>query len=144
MRKNLTLSLLAVAIALSGTFILQSCSTVHLNNDSIDNNNAIARVYIGLSSNIKQRKYEIEDVENILANHFDGVTLQESVGFYNGEEERILTVTIINCCRWEESKEIFRDKINNLVTQLRQDLGQESILVEYITQERLEAFEVFE
>jgi len=144
MRRRLLSLLLAIIIALSGTFILQSCSYVHLNNDSIDNNNAIARLYIGLSSNKLKREFEIADVEKIIASHFNAATLQESIGFYKGEREKSLIITIINCCRWEEPNKIFQEKINKLVVQLQQDLGQESILVEHILQGDARAFEVFE
>jgi len=136
--------LLAVIIVLSAILIWQYRLAPSLQNDASNSNEAIARLYISLSSKTLQREYEINDVEKILANHFDGATMQEATGFYNGKRERSLVITIINCCRWEEPKEKFREKINYLVTQLRQDLGQESILVEYITPEKPEAFELYE
>jgi len=144
MRKILPSLLLAVIIVLSAILILQSRSTPSLKNDASSGNTAIARLYISLSSKKLQREYEIGDVEKILVNHFNGATIQESTGFYNGKRERSLVITIINCCRWEEPIEEFQVKINNLVVQLRQDLEQESILVEHISPGDTQAFELYE
>ena len=86
----------------------------------------------------------IVDVENILINHFNGATLQESLGFFNRKKERSLIITIINCCGWEEPIEIFREKINIFVKQLRHEPGQESILVEHTSKGNTQIFEVLE
>ncbi len=142
-RKSPSLLLVAI-IVLGAASILQSCSTVHLNKNTSESNSAVARLYISLSSKAHKREYEIKDVEKILANHFDGATMQEAAGLHNGKRERSLVITIINCCRWEESREKFKEKIDNLVLQLRQDLGQESVLVEYSAIEKTEVFEVYE
>jgi len=144
MRRILPSLLLAVIIVLSAILILQSCATPPLTNDASSTNTAITRLYISLSSKRLQREYEVGDVEKILVNHFNGATMQESTGIHNGKKERSLVITIINCCSWEEPKEKFQEKINNLVMQLRNDLGQESILVEYIAPGKTEAFELYE
>jgi len=144
MRRILPSLLLAVIIVLGAILILQSRSKPTLTKNTSNDNTAIARLYISLSSKILQRKYEIKDVEEILINHFSGATLQESIGFYKGKKERSLVITIINCCEWEEPKEKFREKIKNLVVQLKNDLGQKSILVEHITPGNSEAFEIYE
>jgi hypothetical protein len=87
---------------------------------------------------------EIVDVENILLKHFDGATLQEANGFYKGQREKSLVIKIINCCSWEKPREQFLESINNLVLQLRDKLGQESILVEYSSSGKTQIFEVLE
>lgn len=134
---------LASILTLASILFIVSCSTVNLDNEhSKENNGVIVRVYIGLNSNKLQREIEIEEVEEIISKHFDSATLQESTGFYEGEKERSLIITIINCCSWEEAEDNFRIKITNLASQLRGDLGQESILVEYLSNGRTEAFEV--
>ena len=107
-------------------------------------NTVITRIYVSLSSEKLKREFEIADVENILINHFNGATLQESLGFFNGKKERSLIVTIINCCGWEKPKDKFRESINNLVLELRHELGQESILVEHTSKGNTQIFEVLE
>ena len=136
---------LASILTLASILWIVSCSTVNLDNEhSRENNNAIVRVYIGLSSSKLQREIEIEEVEEIISKHFDSATLQESIGFYEGEKERSLIITIVNCCSWEDQTERFQEKINNLALELKNDLGQESILVEYLSNEKTDAFEALE
>jgi hypothetical protein len=120
---------------------LQSCATANLNQNTTSNN-IIVRLYIGLSSNINQVK--IEDIENILGKHFDGATLQEAIGFYKKEREKSLIITLINCCRWEKPKDQFLGGVNNLVLELRCELGQESILVEHSSSGETHIFEILE
>ncbi len=142
--KTIQPPLLGIILASCAMLLLVSCSTVDLNNNSTDNNSAVARLYIGLSSSKLYREILVEEVEEIISRHFKAATVQESTGFYEGEKERSLIITIINCCRWKEPEEGFREKINNLASQLKNDLGQESILVEYISQGHSEIFEVLE
>ncbi len=144
MQRILPSSYLQTIAPLMLLLMLQSCSAHSLKSEAFKDNTAITRIYVSLSSEKLRREFEIADVENILINHFNGATLQESLGFFNGKKERSLTITIINCCRWEEPIEIFREKINNLVKQLRQDLGQESILVEVNRTTDIQVFEVLE
>jgi len=143
LKKNNLLSLYIIFIALGSAFLLQSCATVNLKNNE-PNNNTIVRIYIGLSTNTAQEEIEIVDVENILLTHFDGATLQEANGFYKGKREKSLVITIINCCRWERPREQFIESINNLVFQLRDKLGEESILVEHSSSGKTQIFEVLE
>lgn len=143
MRRNQLLSLLIICIALIPACLFQSCATANLN-DKANSNNIIVRLYIGLSSNINQEEIEIEDIENILGKHFDGATLQEAIGLYKGEREKSLIITIANCCRWEKPKDQFRKSVNNLVLELRRELGQESILVEYSSYGETHIFEILE
>lgn len=79
-----------------------------------------------------------------MGKHFDGATLQEAIGFYKGEREKSLIITIANCCRWEKPKDQFRKSVNNLVLELRRELGQESILVEYSSYGETHIFEILE
>lgn len=144
MQKILPSSCLQAIVPLMLLFMLQSCSTHSLKSEAFKDNTVITRIYLSLSSEKLKREFEIADVENILINHFNGATLEESLGFFNGKKERSLTITIINCCRWEEPVEIFREKINNLVKHLRQDLGQKSILVEVNRTTDIQVFEVLE
>ncbi len=142
MRQANSLFLIKVLLAFCAILFIESCSRVNVNTQIPDDDHAIARIYIGLSSKKLQREIEIEEVEEIISKHFSASTIQQSTGFYNGEREESLIITIIKCCRWEEPKENFRKKINNLILQLRDDLGQESILVEYLSNGKTEAFEV--
>ncbi|MGB2691952.1 MAG: hypothetical protein WBB48_11490 [Thermodesulfobacteriota bacterium] len=142
-RKNNLLSLFIILATICPAFLLQSCAKVNLKNNE-SNKNIIVRMYIGLSSNKDQEEMEIVDVENILLKHFDGATLQEANGFYKGQREKSLVITIINCCSWEKPREQFLESINNLVLQLRDKLGQESILVEYSSSGKTQMFEVLE
>ena len=144
MRKVNSSLLTKVVLAISAILFIESCSSVNVNKHSLDNNNAIARIYIGLNSNNLQRDIQIKEVEEIISKHFSASTIQQSTGFYKGERENSLIVTIINCCSWEVPNENFRNKIKNLVLNLRSDLGQESILVEYLFNGKTEAFEVLE
>ena len=132
--------ILAISVLLNST----SCSHHGLNNEDARNDNAVVRIYVGLNSNKLNREFEVADVEKILAEHFDGATLQEGTGHYIGETEKNLIITIINCCRWEVSEEIFQNKIKKLITQLKKELGQESILVEYLSSGNTEVFEIYE
>lgn len=142
MRKTNSLFLTHVVLAISAILFMESCASVNVNNQSLDKNSAIVRIYVGLNSNKTQRDIEVEEVEEIISKHFSASTLQPSTGYYEGLKEKSLIVTIINCCRWVEPNEKFRNRINNLVLQLRDDLGQESILVEFVSNGRTEAFEV--
>ncbi|GJM15976.1 MAG: hypothetical protein DHS20C13_13030 [Thermodesulfobacteriota bacterium] len=144
MQKILPSPYLRIIASLFLVLMLQSCSTHSHKSKNLKYNTAITRIYLSLSSEKLKREFEIADVENILINHFNGATLQESIGFFNRKKERSLTITIVNCCRWEEPIEVFREKINNLVKQLRNDLGQESILVEVNRTTDIQVFEVLE
>lgn len=143
MKKNNLLSLFIIFIAVSSALLLQSCATVNLKNNE-SNKNTIVRMYIGLSTNTVQEEIEIVDVENILLKHFDGATLQEANGFYKGKREKSLIITIINCCSWEKPREQFLASINNLVLELIDKLGQESILVEHSSSRKTQIIEVVE
>ncbi len=79
-----------------------------------------------------------------MGKHFDGATLQEAIGFYKGEREKSLIITLINCCRWEKPKDQFLGGVNNLVLELRCELGQESILVEHSSSGETHIFEILE
>lgn len=127
---------------LSILLFVSSCTSKSYQ-DSTAGNTAIARLYIGLSSKQANEDYESELVEEIISSHFDGATIQESKGIYQGKVENSLIITIINCCRWEMSKGDFRNKIQNLAIELKHKLSQESILIEYITTGKNEAFEIY-
>ena len=144
MRKVNSSFLITLVLALCAILFVESCSSINVSEQQLYNNNAIARLYIGLNLNKLQREIEIEEVEDIISLHFSGYTINPSTGSYKGEREKSLIVTIINCCTWEQPKEIFRNKISNLVSHLKGELGQESILVEYLSNGKTEAFEVLE
>lgn len=145
MKRIVKSSGLASTLTLAAILFAVSCSTVNLDNEySKKSNNAIVRIYIGLSSSKLQREINIEEVEEIISKHFNSATLQESMGFYKGEKERSLIITIINCCSWKDQTERFQEKISNLASQLKDDLGQESILVEYLYEGKSGAFEILE
>lgn len=137
--KNLTLCTGAIFLALFSV----SCTKVELNKETYSSNTAIARIYVGLTSRTNEETFEVDMVQSILEKHFDGVTIEHAKGIYNGKSEDSLIVTIVNCCRWRISENAFRKKINSLVLDLKNSLNQESVLVEYITTNGGEAFEVY-
>ena len=145
MKRNKLLSLFIIFIALDMAFLFQSCARVDLDNSNNNNtNHTIARLYIGLSSDIDKEGIEIRDIENILGKRFDGATLQEATGFYKGQREKSLIITIINCCRWEQPQDQFLERIKHLATELRHELNQESILVEHTSSGEIQIFEIME
>ncbi len=143
MKRNKLLSLVLIFTAIGQAFLFHSCARVDSNSNEI-NNNAIVRLYIGLSLNIDKKGIKIRDLENILVKHFDGATLQEASGFYKGQRERSLIITIINCCRWEQPEDQFLERIKHLADELRHELDQESILVEYTASGEIQIFEIME
>jgi len=124
-------------------FFSVSCAKVELNKKTYGSNTAIAHIYIGLNSQTNEETFEATAVQSILEKHFNGVTIEHAKGVYNGKSEESLIVTIINCCRWEIPEKAFREKIDSLVLDLKNSLKQESVLVEYITTNGGEAFEVY-
>lgn len=146
MKRNYILSIFIIITAIGSVFLLESCTRVNLYNssDSNNTNNTIVRLYLGLSSDYKQQKIEMIDVEKILRNHFDGATLQKATGIYKGGKENSVIITIINCCRWEEPEEDFLENIKSLVRELKHELSQESILVEHTSSSSTQVFEILE
>jgi hypothetical protein len=136
---NLILSAGAILLM----FFSVSCAKVELNKKTYGSNTAIARIYIGLTSQTREETFEATAVQSILEKHFNGVTIEHAKGVYNGKSEESLILTIINCCRWEIPEKAFRKKIDSTVLDLRNRLKQESVLVEYITTNGGEAFEVY-
>jgi len=139
----LTNNLILCAGAIILMFFSVSCAKVEVNKKTYGSNTTIARLYIGLTSRTNEETFEATAVQSILEKHFDGVTIEHATGVYNGKSEESLIVTIINCCRWEIPEKEFREKIDGLVLDLKNSLKQESVLVEYITTNGGEAFEVY-
>lgn len=131
---------------LGAVCLIQSCASVNLHNGNVSNNtnDTIVRLYLGLSSENGEQEIEIGDVENILSNHFDGATLQEATGLYKGVREQSLIITIINCCTWQEPEEDFLNKLKVLVSELKLEFSQESILVEHTSSGETRVFEIMQ
>ena len=121
-----------------------SCARVEVNTETYGTNTAVARIYIGLTSRTNDETFETAAVQTILDKHFEGTTIVQATGLYQGQAENSLIVTVINCCRWEIPEDQFKKKINNLVVDLKNSLKQESILVEYINSNGGSAFEVYD
>jgi len=109
-----------------------------------ENEDAIVRIYIALSSEQNGKEYTVEEVEKILVKHFSGATMQETVGYYKGNREKSLEITIINCCSWKESDEKFWKKVKNLNKELTDRLGQQSVLIELVSNNNIDSFETIE
>ena len=109
-----------------------------------ENEDAIVRIYIALSSEQNGKEYTVEEVEKILVKHFSGATMQETVGYYKGNRQKSLEITIINCCSWKESDKKFRKKVENLNKELTDKLGQQSVLVELVSNNNIDGFETIE
>jgi len=78
MQRTLPSSYLQTIAPLMLLLMLQSCSAHSLRSEAFKDNTAITRIYVSLSSEKLKREFEIADVENILINHFNGATLEES------------------------------------------------------------------
>jgi len=124
--------------------IALSCSRVELNTQASGAHNAVARLYIGLASRTNEETFETGLVQAILDKHFEGATIEHATGVYHDNAEESVTVTVINCCRWEIPEKEFREKINNLAKDIKNTLNQESVLVEYINSNGGSAFEVYD
>ena len=109
-----------------------------------ENEDSIVRIYVALSSEKHGREYALEDVEKILVKHFSGATVQETVGYYEGKREKSLNITIINCCDWKVSEKKFRNKVEELNSELTEKLGQEAILIELVSNDGVEGFQTIE
>lgn len=137
-RKNTYTTLILVIMAVGLIFVALSCTKANLESPDPINNDATARIYIGLPSNIEE-----EEIILITEKYFDGATIQEATGLYKGSRETSLVITIINCCRWKVSEETFRENIHEISTELREQLEQDSILIEYNSPEGIELIEVY-
>jgi hypothetical protein len=140
MKRFVTPALLIVIAILILVLIYQNreLSTIKV---QTENEDAIVRIYIALSSEQNGKEYTVEEVEKILVKHFSGATMQETVGYYKGNREKSLEITIINCCSWKESDKEFRKKVENLNEELRDKLGQKSVLVELLSNNDIDGIE---
>ena len=141
--KYLTTALLAVIVVLIIFLILQKreLSSIKIKTGYED---SVVRIYVALSSDKSGKEYTLEDVEAILVKHFSGATIQETVGYYEGKREKSLNITIINCCDWKVSDKKFREKIDELNKELTENLGQEAILIELVSNNGMEGFQTIE
>ena len=141
--KYLTTTLLAVIVVLIIFLILQKreLSSIKIKTGYED---SVVRIYVALSSDKSGKEYTLEDVEAILVKHFSGATIQETVGYYEGKREKSLNITIINCCDWKVSDKKFREKIDELNKELTENLGQEAILIELVSNNGMEGFQTIE
>jgi hypothetical protein len=64
-------------------------------------------------------------VLKIVNSYFKGYSLLNSVGYWNGVKEESLIISIID-------NRINLESVNNMVEQLKSELKQESILIEYL------------
>lgn len=78
--------------------------------------------YIGSSNTTKQ--LEIEKIEDIISNHFDGFTASEVIGYWKRSKERTLKVEVITSETPENLARIGRE--------LKTKLEQESVLLEIV------------
>lgn len=143
MRRFSTPALLIIIAILILVLIYQNTKLSSIK-EQTGNEDAIVRIYIALSSEKHGKQYAIEDVEKILVKHFSGATMQETVGYYKGNREKSLEITIINCCDWKESDEKFRKKVEELNKELTDKLGQQSVLIELVSNDGIEEFETIE
>lgn len=143
MKRFVTPALLLVIAILILVLIYQNreLSTIKV---QTENEDAIVRIYIALSSGQHGKEYTAEEVEKILVKHFSGATMQETVGYYKGNRQKSLEITIINCCSWKESDKKFRKKVENLNKELTDKLGQQSVLVELVSNDNIDGFETIE
>jgi PII-like signaling protein len=141
--KYLTHALLVIIAVLMIFLIFQNreLSTIKV---KTENEDAIVRIYVALSSEKHGKEYKLEDVEKILVKHFSGATVQESVGYYEGKREKSLNITIINCCDWKVSDKKFRKKVEKLNKELTGKLGQDAILIELVSNDGIEGFQTIE
>lgn len=81
-----------------------------------ENKNIITRLYIG--SNNNTGILELEKIENILNTVYNGYTIINAVGYWNGKKENTAVVEIVNI-----------DVKDYVIEQLKKELLQDSILV---------------
>lgn len=143
MKRFLTPALLIVIALLVLVLIYQSREMSSIKVQT-ENEDAIVRIYIALSSEKHGKQYSADDVEKMLVKHFSGATMQETVGYYKGKREKSLEITIINCCSWKESDKKFWKKVKNLNKELTDKMGQQSVLVELVSNNGIEGFETIE
>jgi len=142
---NIPIKLLPVsASAVVLILFALSCARVELDTQAPGAHNAVARLYIGLTSRTTEETFETGLVQAILDKHFEGATIEHATGVYHGNAEESVIVTVINCCGWEIPEKEFREKINNLAKNIKNALKQESVLVEYINSSGGGAFEVYD
>ena len=82
------------------------------------------KVYYYIGHNNKTKELEIEKIEKLVSEHFEGFTASEVVGYWKGSKEQTLKIEVIT-----ESKPVELARIGK---ELRDKLDQESILMEII------------
>lgn len=82
------------------------------------------KVYYYIGHNNKTQELEIEKIESIVSNHFEGFTASEVIGYWRGSKERTLKVEVIT----DETPA----KLSKIGKELRDKLEQESVLMEII------------
>ena len=132
MRKIITPLLLAVIAILAVAMIYQNRVMTELV-ERAGSDDEIVRVYVGLSSAKLSAEFRLEDVEKIVGSRFDGAAIVASHGLYKGVSEESLIINLINCCSWKVPKAEFRQNVEGLAVELRERLGQETVLVEQLS-----------
>jgi len=82
------------------------------------------KVYYYIGHNNKTKELEIEKIEKLVSNHFDGFTASEVVGYWKGAKEQTLKIEVITDQNPVELERIGKE--------LRDKLEQESVLMEII------------
>jgi len=83
------------------------------------------KAYIYIGSNNETHRLELNRIKEVISSKFDGFSLAEITGYWKGTEEKTAKVEIII----EDSQEL---KIVSLCKELKTELSQESILVEFL------------
>jgi len=82
------------------------------------------KVYYYIGSNNTTKQLEVDNIEKIIAGHFEGFTASEVIGYWRGSKERTLKVEIIT----DETPA----KLAKIAKELKIKLDQDSILMEII------------
>jgi hypothetical protein len=93
--------------------------------------NTAYRIYLG-ARNTESRTFsprEIEAVETILNEHFHGWTTAQAVGSWQGATEEAMVITVTTRAA-RQGPESARAAIENCATRLKDQLGQESVMLE--------------